>query len=630
MSPKNKEKFINVFEVYSSEQDTLKLKAAYYIAENINDFGAYYCEELKKYDTIFDILASKPRDFREKLPWYSKVVDNMLDSLESVYGDLDTKKLFFIEDADVFTSTGIINHINASFEALNQPWNRNLSFEDFCEYILPYRNGKELLENWRTLFLTEYNWVWDSLPGNPSMLELASVLNRGAEVKFADGIGRYPTPISPSNLIKGRFGTCNDIATYRTLLFRSFGIPICTDFFPQWGNDRNSHYWNAILDSAGELTSMDKVIGDINASVAYKFQIAKVYRKTFSKQKEMVELQNCNPGSMYPDFFDLRITDVTGKYVPVSTVELATDKMSTENSMVYLCVFNNKGFTPIAISVCKEGKAVFKKVGRQVMYFPMYFQNNTLIPAGNAFFIDVKGGIQYKIPKESNKQLVLTRKYHMHSRKLDWLKCLVNGKFEGANNADYSDAVTLAIIKQIPSQHYEELVVNNMRKFKFYRFLFHQSELELGYDGGGAGIAEIEFIDAKGEILTGQPQGTDANNYSEYTPDKCFDGKVLTFFEDPSRNTEGKWVGLELDKGASISKIRYCARNDMNCVQKDDLYELQYWNNKQFVTLGQQLAIDTLVTFYNCPLNAVFLLRNLSGGKEERIFTYENNKQVWW
>jgi hypothetical protein len=93
--------------------------------------------------------------------------------------------------------------------------------------------------------------------------------------------------------------------------------------------------------------------------------------------------------------------------------------------------------------------------------------------------------------------------------------------------------------------------------------------------------------------LTGQPQGTDANNYSEYTPDKCFDGKVLTFFEDPSRNTEGKWVGLELDKGASISKIRYCARNDMNCVQKDDLYELQYWNNKQFVTLGQQLAIDT-------------------------------------
>ena len=30
------------------------------------------------------------------------------------------------------------------------------------------------------------------------------------------------------------------------------------------------------------------------------------------------------------------------------------------------------------------------------------------------------------------------------------------------------------------------------------------------------------------------------------------------------------------------------------------------------------------------PDNALLLLHNTTKGKEERIFTYENKKQVWW
>jgi len=54
------------------------------------------------------------------------------------------------------------------------------------------------------------------------------------------------------------------------------------------------------------------------------------------------------------------------------------------------------------------------------------------------------------------------------------------------------------------------------------------------------------------------------------------------------------------------------------------------WNNQTFVSLGQQTASDTLLVYKKCPKNAVFWLRNLSGGKEERVFTYENNRQIWW
>jgi hypothetical protein len=32
----------------------------------------------------------------------------------------------------------------------------------------------------------------------------------------------------------------------------------------------------------------------------------------------------------------------------------------------------------------------------------------------------------------------------------------------------------------------------------------------------------------------------------------------------------------------------------------------------------------------NMPTNALFWLRDLTKGKEERPFTYENGQQVWW
>jgi hypothetical protein len=38
-----------------------------------------------------------------------------------------------------------------------------------------------------------------------------------------------------------------------------------------------------------------------------------------------------------------------------------------------------------------------------------------------------------------------------------------------------------------------------------------------------------------------------------------------------------------------------------------------------------------MVLYYDdAPTNALFRLRNHSKGKEERIFTYEDGKQVWW
>ena len=36
------------------------------------------------------------------------------------------------------------------------------------------------------------------------------------------------------------------------------------------------------------------------------------------------------------------------------------------------------------------------------------------------------------------------------------------------------------------------------------------------------------------------------------------------------------------------------------------------------------------LVYENVPGNALYLLKNRTKGKEERIFTYENDRQVWW
>jgi len=50
-----------------------------------------------------------------------------------------------------------------------------------------------------------------------------------------------------------------------------------------------------------------------------------------------------------------------------------------------------------------------------------------------------------------------------------------------------------------------------------------------------------------------------------------------------------------------------------------------------WISLGKQIGTKSQVLIYkNVPSNALFWLRNHTRGKEERIFTYENGKQVWW
>jgi hypothetical protein len=144
-------------------------------------------------------------------------------------------------------------------------------------------------------------------------------------------------------------------------------------------------------------------------------------------------------------------------------------------------------------------------------------------------------------------------------------------------------------------------------------------------------VAEVEFYDEKGKQLQGTIIGTEGS-YENVGNDmyKAFDGNTLTYFNAPL-NTGG-WMGMDMAKKTLIKRIIYLPRNDDNFIREGEFYELFYWNLNGCISLGKQTGSrETQNLIYpDVPKNALLLLRNLTKGKEERIFTYENGKQVWW
>lgn len=117
---------------------------------------------------------------------------------------------------------------------------------------------------------------------------------------------------------------------------------------------------------------------------------------------------------------------------------------------------------------------------------------------------------------------------------------------------------------------------------------------------------------------------------SMLTMRRAFDGDVLSFTSASPEQTDA-WLGLDFGRMVDLNRLVYLPRTDDNFIREGELYELFYWDNG-WVSLGQRTGSRKLqyLEYDNVPDNALLLLRNLTKGKEERIFTYEHGKQVWW
>ena len=106
--------------------------------------------------------------------------------------------------------------------------------------------------------------------------------------------------------------------------------------------------------------------------------------------------------------------------------------------------------------------------------------------------------------------------------------------------------------------------------------------------------------------------------------DNAFDNSIKTNFNAP----KGSWVAIDAGEPTKLTSIKLIARNHLNIVEPGDTYELMLFD-KNWNSIATTVANDYFVEFGNVPAGSLLLLRNLTKGSEERIFIFENNKQVW-
>ncbi|MBC8213946.1 MAG: transglutaminase domain-containing protein [Candidatus Marinimicrobia bacterium] len=64
-------------------------------------------------------------------------------------------------------------------------------------------------------------------------------------------------------------------------------------------------------------------------------------------------------------------------------------------------------------------------------------------------------------------------------------------------------------------------------------------------------------------------------------------------------------------------------------LKEEKEYEFFYWND-EWISLGSKIASKQPMLFENVPIGCLYWLVEKDSRKEERIFTIENGKQIWW
>ena len=333
----------------------------------------------------------------------------------------------------------------------------------------------------------------------------------------------------------------------------------------------------------------------------------------------------CNDtSSIVPEYLhDPCLSDVTDKYTSVSdvSVKLSSLVKDKQSQWMYLCVFDNQDWIPVCYSKMNGNAAVFKKMGRGVVYLPASIDAaGNLVVEKNPIALDKNGSpIELKPNLQKRQAMRLSRKYPSNQKLKKYCQNTIGGKFQVANQEDFSDSLTIGVISRTLENCFHYLPINHKGKYKYFRYL--------APNGSNGNMAEVKMFDTVDSIIGIKRSFGMKKDRGAYK--KLFDGDNLSSFSVSS--PDSAWAAVEFSQPVNIKKIGYLPRNDGNQVEKGDLYRLFYWGQGGWKLVEEKIAeLDGMLQFDNVPSDALYLLRDLTKGKQERIFTYKNGKQIWW
>ena len=610
-----------VLKHYAGNEDKRKYDAALFLINSIGNKHYYKGKILDNYMPIFDVCDSVLN--AEIVDRRSMAIPETWDRLVKEYGHIDFSELSEVYDYSVLSADFIIKNIEDAFMAWeSSPFYNPDDFNVFCEYILPYKVADEQPEEYRERYYNHFKHIIDTVSSFQGLIH-------GFGYELVENLGylrtnvlrNYPVDLPISLMEKAKGGSCRHMAILEASAMRACGIPVTIDE-AIWVNRSQGHTWNVIVSDTGKVVAFDAL--DEMPMAALKYKPAKIFRKRNSRDLNAIEKMNPEDIPLISYFIDDE--DVTHEYTQTFDISVPITnpyKGDKAKKNGVICTFDNQNWRVVFWGEIKSGKMHFKNMASDALYLAAFYDKGRIIPAALPFTLDNEGKIEfYKTKGEKHKDMLLYRKYPELAAIEDWATCFEGAVIEGANNPKYDNAVELKRITE-KSFGVADSLITNPSKFRYVRIFYGKENI--------INLAEIEFYgkkskDAQEEKLTGEFSGEPSLNYLH-----AIDGNLETYFS--KSNTKLGWVGLDLGKGNEhiITRVRICPRSDTNFILEGDTYELFYWDKNSWQSAGIQIAPQyNFIRFSNVPSDAVFLLRNHTRGKEERIFTYEDGKQVWW
>ncbi|MFZ5434551.1 MAG: transglutaminase domain-containing protein [Calditrichota bacterium] len=388
-----------VLQHYSADTDSLKRAAARFLVDNMEGHG-YITYDLV--DSAGQVISFSIFDYAD----YDQLTASF-DSLEDRYGVLDFRKREMIADDSVITANFLIEHIDDAFTAWNKrAWASWLTFDQVCEFVLPYRGSNEPLEQWRLHFNQRYDSSFQHMTDPRDPVEAASIINQDLMTwfRFDPRYYYHPTDQGLSEMESTHLGRCEDMTNLTIYAMRANGLAVTSDYTPYWANSGNNHAWNAILTFDG------KVIPFMGAEAnpgGYRLanKLAKVYRKTYSIQRNNLAFQ-ADDSQQLPGYLASKCyIDVTRDYVPTRTLTLPVE-VPDSMAIAYLCVFNSGEWQPIQWGTITGDSVRFVDMGIDIAYLPGIYVERKIIPVGPPFILEVDGSIE-PLTADTNRRTTL-------------------------------------------------------------------------------------------------------------------------------------------------------------------------------------------------------------------------------
>lgn len=622
----NKNELKAVLNHYSNEdKDAEKLEAAKYLIINMPAHYSYRDTAAINgyYRKALEILGTGPN------PDWQRDTLRQISDME--YAGITDN---IVPDVKVIKADYLIRSIDHAFhEWRSRRWSRHLTFEEFRDWILPYKVTElQSLDAWRDTLSMHYSDSISTIPETDvkrnSIYGAIEIVRNELHSKLSD-IGhriiwedRGSIPMrSAATWVRMTYGTCKDYVTMGTAVFRSLGLPAVVDQVPAWGRNSDGHSWYVFIDDRGRE---QPTINSLILGAGFQFypyeRIPKVWRNTYTINRDLVKYRN-TAKYVYP--FDLCQQDVTNHYNLTSDLEIEIDRSIKlkDRKYVYIAMAVNNGgpkWKVLDYGRLKKGMACFRNMGRNMMYIVLGYDGKDLVPISDPFILLKSGDVKYI--RRSEKVTVskdLRRKYYESYNVVDMRRRLIGGKIQCSDTPDFKDALTLYTIEDTVIPYLIEL--DAPRPYRYWRYL--------SPNGSWGSLAELSFHDADGVKMTGHAianveAGQDAI-------ERAYDGNLLSNFE--INQPDGNWVGMDMGKPAKVRFANVSPRSDDNDICPGNYYELLFFNGTEWCSLGRQEAENNSLHYDKIPLNTLLWLRNYTRGNDERPFILkENGETEWW